>query len=163
MQKQLLKIFLGVGILLLPFAFKREKIKDWFLVFFIKGYISSFIANIVVRNNQISFPIRFMPKFFDISIIFDYLLFPLLCVFYNRTSLTSKPVSILFQSLLYSTPMTLIEVLLERYTDLIKYKRKWNWIITYITLVVTFLGVRGFMSLTRKMNVEKEEQEVYHQ
>lgn len=160
MQKLLLKIFLGIGILLLPFAFKREKLKDWLLIFFLKGYISSFFARIVVRNKQISYPIRIMPKFFDISIVFDYLLFPILCVFYNRTSLTSKFGSIIVQSLLYSTPMTVIEILLERYTDLIKYKKKWNWLITYSTLIITFLAVRGFIAIARKMNIETEKQEV---
>ncbi|WP_367617684.1 CBO0543 family protein [Salirhabdus salicampi] len=154
MKKQLLNIFLIIGIVLIPFAFKREKLKDWLLIFFLKGYISSFISFIVVNNKQISYPIRFMPKFFKISIIFEYLLFPLLCVFYNRTSLTSKPVSILIQSMLYSMPITIIEVLLERKTDLIKYHSKWNWKITFLSLVTSFLGVRGFMYLTRKLNIE---------
>jgi hypothetical protein len=134
MQKTLLKVFLVIGILLLPFAFKREKVKDWLLVFFLKGYISSFVAQLVVRNKNISYPIRLLPSFLNISVVFDYLLFPLLCVFYNRTSLFSKPIYVFIQSLLYSMPMTILEVILEKYTDLIKYKNNWNWnwIITYL-------------------------------
>ncbi|MGJ9386164.1 CBO0543 family protein [Salipaludibacillus sp. CF4.18] len=156
-QKNILRIVLVLGFLQLPFAFKREKLKDWLLVFFLKGYISSFIASVVVKNKNITFPIRFMPKYFDISVVFDYLLFPLLCVFFNRTTLTSKPTQCFFQSLCYSLPMTIIEIILERYTDLINYKKNWNWIITYSTLVITFLSVRVFMSLIRKLNIEKEE------
>ncbi|MBM7660349.1 hypothetical protein JOC85_001116 [Bacillus mesophilus] len=163
MQKKLLFLFLGIAFILLPFAFKRERLKEWLLVFFLKGYVSSFIGKLVVKNKHISYPIRFMPKYFNSSILFEYLLFPLLCVFYNRTSLQSKPVSIILQSLLYSTPMTIIEVLLERYTDLIKYKRKWNWVITYVTLVITFLAVRMFMYVTRKLNIEIESKKVMHQ
>ncbi|EDL66496.1 CBO0543 family protein [Bacillus sp. SG-1] len=156
MQKKLLKIFLGIGMVLVPFAFTRERLKDWILVFFLKGYLSSFIATMVVKNKNISYPVRFMPKYFSISVVFDYLLFPLLCVFYNRTSLSSKPIPLIGQSFLYAIPMTLLESLLERYTDLIKYKKNWNWIITYGTLVTTFLFVRGFMAVTRKYNIEKE-------
>ena len=154
MQKKLLRIVLGVGLLLIPFAFKREKLKDWLLIFFLKGYISSFLDQIIVKKKQISYPVRFMSKYFDSSILFDYLLFPILCVFYNRTSEKSNLHSIFLQSFIYSTPMTVLEVILEKKTNLIRYKKKWNWLITYSTLVVTFLFVRGFIAIIRKFNIE---------
>ena len=154
MQKKLLRIILGVGLLLIPFAFKREKLKDWLLIFFLKGYISSFLDQIIVKKKHISYPVRFMSKYFDSSILFDYLLFPLLCVFYNRTSEKSNLHSIFLQSFIYSTPMTVLEVILEKNTNLIRYKKNWNWLITYSTLVVTFLFVRGFIAIIRKFNIE---------
>lgn len=156
MQKILLKIIFSIGLVSVPFAFKRKNLKEWLLIFFLKGYISSFIDQVIVKNKNISYPIRFMPKYFQLSILFDYLLFPLLCVFYNRTSMKSKLSSIILQPLIYSMPMTILEVILERYTHLIHYRKKWNWIITYSTLVITFLFVRGFMTVTRKLNIEKE-------
>ena len=154
MQKKLLRIILGVGLLLIPFAFKREKLKDWLLIFFLKGYISSFLDQIIVKKKRISYPVRFMSKYFDSSLLFDYLLFPLLCVFYNRTSEKSNLHSIFLQSFIYSTPMTVLEVILEKKTNLIRYKKNWNWLITYSTLVVTFLFVRGFIAIIRKFNIE---------
>ena len=154
MQKKLLRIILGVGLLLIPFAFKREKLKDWLLIFFLKGYISSFLDQIIVKKKQISYPVRFMSKYFDSSLLFDYLLFPLLCVFYNRTSEKSNLHSIFLQSFIYTTPMTVLEVILEKKTNLIRYKKNWNWLITYSTLVVTFLFVRGFIAIIRKFNIE---------
>ena len=154
MQKKLLRIILGVGLLLIPFAFKREKLKDWLLIFFLKGYISSFLDQIIVKKKHISYPVRFMSKYFDSSILFDYLLFPILCVFYNRTSEKSNLHSIFLQSFIYSTPMTVLEVILEKKTNLIRYNKKWNWLITYSTLVVTFLFVRGFIAIIRKLNIE---------
>jgi hypothetical protein len=157
MQKPLLKLFFSIGFLLIPFAFKRKNLKDWLLVFFVKGYISSFIATIVVNNKQISYPVRFIPKFFRISVLFDYFLFPILCVFFNRTTLSSKPIHVVYQSLLYSLPMTILEIFLEKYTKLIRYKHNWNWIITYITLSITFLMVRLFMSIIRALHVEEEQ------
>ena len=134
MQKKLLRIVLGVGLLLIPFAFKREKLKDWLLIFFLKGYISSFLDQIIVKKKHISYPVRFMSKYFDSSILFDYLLFPLLCVFYNRTSEKSNLHSIFLQSFIYSTPMTVLEVILEKKTNLIRYKKNWNWLITYFNV-----------------------------
>ena len=154
MQKKLLRIILGVGLLLIPFAFKREKLKDWLLIFFLKGYISSFLDQIIVKKKQISYPVRFMSKYFDSSLLFDYLLFPILCVFYNRTSEKSNLHSIFLQSFIYSTPMTVLEVILEKNTNLIRYKKNWNWLITYLTLVITFLFVRGFIAIIRKFNIE---------
>jgi hypothetical protein len=154
MQKKLLRIILGVGLLLIPFAFKREKLKDWLLIFFLKGYIASFLDQIIVKKKRISYPVRFMSKYFDSSLLFDYLLFPLLCVFYNRTSEKSNLHSIFLQSLIYTTPMTVLEVILEKKTNLIRYKKNWNWLITYSTLVVTFLFVRGFIVIIRKFNIE---------
>jgi len=154
MQKKLLRIVLGVGLLLIPFAFKREKLKDWLLIFFLKGYISSFLDQIIVKKKQISYPVRFMSKYFDSSLLFDYLLFPLLCVFYNRTSEKSNLHSIFLQSFIYTTPITVLEVILEKKTNLIRYKKNWNWLITYSTLVVTFLFVRGFIAIIRKLNIE---------
>ena len=154
MQKKLLRIVLGVGLLLIPFAFKREKLKDWLLIFFLKGYIASLLDQIIVKKKHVSYPVRFMSKYFDSSILFDYLLFPLLCVFYNRTSEKSNLNSIFLQPFIYSTPMTVLEVILEKNTNLIKYKKKWNWLITYVTLVVTFLFVRGFIAIIRKFNIE---------
>ena len=154
MQKKLLRIVLGVGLLLIPFAFKREKLKDWLLIFFLKGYISSFLDQIIVKKKRISYPVRFMSKYFDSSLLFDYLLFPLLCVFYNRTSEKSNLHSIFLQSFIYTTPITVLEVILEKKTNLIRYKKNWNWLITYSTLVVTFLFVRGFIVIIRKFNIE---------
>ena len=154
MQKKLLRIILGVGLLLIPFAFKREKLKDWLLIFFLKGYIANFLDQIIVKKKQISYPVRFMSKYFDSSLLFDYFLFPILCVFYNRTSEKSNIRSIFLQSLIYTTPMTVLEVILEKNTNLIRYNKNWNWLITYSTLVVTFLFVRGFIVIIRKFNIE---------
>lgn len=154
LEKKLLKLLLGLGLILLPFTFKRKKLTEWLLVFFLKGYISSFFNSMIVSNKNISYPIRLMPKYFNLSILFDYLLFPILCVFYNRTSLTTKPIVTFLQSLLYSIPMTMLEVILEKYTKLVKYKKSWNWLMTYSSLAVTFLIVRFTLSIVRKFNIE---------
>jgi hypothetical protein len=79
--EKIIKFFCCLGLLLIPFAFKRENLKEWLLVFFVKGYITSFIGHFAVKGKQVSYPIRFLPKFFKINIVFDYSLFPILCFF----------------------------------------------------------------------------------
>ncbi|WP_456276056.1 CBO0543 family protein [Bacillus sp. AK128] len=156
MDKKLLKIFLCIGFLLIPFAFKREGLKDWMIVFFLKGYISSFIGTVVVRNNQLSYPVRFMRKFFRISILFDYLLFPLICVFFNRVTVNKNSLATIGYAIVFSLPMTILEVILERFTDLIKYKNNWSWLITLITLTITFLFVRVSLGLIRSFDLAED-------
>lgn len=154
LDKKLLRIFSGIGIFLIPFAFRRNNLKDWLLVFFIKGYISSILATILVQKKKFRYPVRLVPNIFKISMIYDYLLFPLLGVFFNQTTLNSKPIQIFFQSLLFSTPMTIVEALLERYTKLIEYKKGWNSFTSFWTLTTTFLFIRLFMSIIRKFHIE---------
>ncbi|WP_423808705.1 CBO0543 family protein [Pontibacillus yanchengensis] len=124
--------------------------KDWVLIFFMKCFISSLVDKITVSCGWIEYPVRLFPRFLKISVLFDYLLFPLLCVWFNQTSYTSNMKSILLQAFwIYSLPVTIFETWLERKTDLIRYKR-WSWFHSLTSLAATFLLVRGIMGLIRR-------------
>ncbi|RYI24971.1 hypothetical protein EVU96_25270 [Bacillus infantis] len=156
-EKSILYSLLAFGIITLPFSFLRTPRKEWFTVFFLKGFLSSMIAMVAVAYKWIEYPVRFLPKIYRISIIFDYLLFPLTCVWYNQTSYKSNLKGILFQAFfLYSLPMTVTEYWIEKKTQLIDYK-KWTWVHTYVSLSLTFLFTRGFMGIVRKLSKNKEE------
>lgn len=137
------------GIVLFPFAFKKEPKKDWIIVFLLKTLISSFFGNIIASTKLLEFPVRLFPIAYKSSVLYDFLLFPLLCVFYNQTTYKSKLISIVSQAFAYSIPMTAIEYFLEKKTNLIRYY-KWKWHYTLFSLVVTFLFVRGAMGYIRK-------------
>lgn len=146
------------GILSFSFSFLKKPRKDWFIVFFLKGFLSSLIAKVAVSNRWLEFPFRLFPKVYKISIVFDYLIFPLACVWYNQTTYSSKLKGILFQAIfLYSLPMTIFEYWLERNTKLIKYNN-WTWFHTLLSLSFTFLFVRGFMGFIRKFSVQETPQ-----
>ncbi|RBW67319.1 CBO0543 family protein [Bacillus taeanensis] len=150
MREKLILYGLSIlGLLCLPFALKRQPRKDWMIVFLLKTLISGFLGNIIAAKKWIEFPIRLFPKAFHSSVLYDNLLFPLLCVYYNQTTYRSKTLGMILQAFLYSAPMTAIEYWVERKTDLIDYK-KWTWYYTFFSLAGTFLFVRGTIGWIRK-------------
>ncbi len=152
MDKKLLKFFWGLGLLLVPFAFRRKHLKTLLLTFFIKGYLVSFIDQIVVKRKQLKYPVRNFQNYFKTSILFDYFLFPLLCVFYHRTTEKKKGLAILLNAFFYSIPVTLIEGILEKKTNLIHYKNQWTRWISFATLTGTLWTVRILVVLINKFN-----------
>jgi hypothetical protein len=162
-EQIILRTVLILGLISLPFSFKKPPIKDWLIVYFVKSTLSSLIASYLTTEGGIKFPVRYKPNRFGISIVFDYLVFPLTCVWYNQLTFTTKWLPTLFKAFFFSVPMTLIEILLESKTQTIKYKKNWSWVTTFITLTLTFWLVRGFMALVRRIDkkpiVYKNEQQ----
>jgi hypothetical protein len=137
------------GIILLPVGLNRKPRKDWIIVFLLKTFISGFFGNVIASTKTLESPVRLFPKAFKSSVVFDNLLFPLLCLFYNQTTYRSKLFGIISQAFIYSLPMTWIEYILEKKTNLIKYN-SWKWYYTLFTLTGTFLVVRGVIGYIRK-------------
>lgn len=140
-----------LGLIQIPFALSKEPKKDWIIVFLLKTLISGFWGNIIAANKLLEFPIRLFPKAFKSSVVYDLLLFPLLCVYYNQTTYKSKLGNIILQAFLYSFPLTIVEAILEKETNLIKY-HKWTWYYSFFSLTGTFLIVRGAISFIRKIS-----------
>ncbi|MCM3361469.1 CBO0543 family protein [Niallia sp. CLA-SR-H024] len=157
-ERKILRFLFLLGIGLLPVIFRKKPAKDWFLVFFFKGYLSSFVDSIVTSKKWLNFPVRFLPKHFQINILFDYLLFPITCVAYNQISQHSKLPGIILKSFYFSIPMTFIEVLLEKYTNLIKYNKGWHWYDTLLTETCTFLLSRTCIGFVRKLDKDNKKQ-----
>jgi hypothetical protein len=156
MQKTFLRLLFIFGLLLfLPLIRRKpsKEMNEWLIVFFTKGYISSILDTIVYKMGYIKYPINLF-KFFNISVLFSYLLYPLACVYFNQVTKNSNMVGILIKVLLFSIPMTIAEFFLEKKTNLIKYCKGWNSMVSFITLNLTFLLVRGFMAAVRKLNKE---------
>jgi hypothetical protein len=150
-DRLILNGFTLLGFILLPIALYRKPRKDWIIVFLLKTLISGFLGNIVASKKYLEFPVRHIPEAFKSSVVYDYLLFPLLCVFYNQTTFHSKLSGIVSQAFLYSMPMTGIEYILEKKTNLIKYNT-WKWYYTLFSLAGTFMIVRGAIAVIRKLS-----------
>ncbi|MFZ3590944.1 CBO0543 family protein [Bacillus sp. DJP31] len=136
-----------LGFILFPFVFRKKPIKDWVIVYLLKAYISSLIDSWTVSAGKISYPVRLSPNSFRISLLFDYLLFPILCVFYNQFTFRFRLLPTMLSVFIFSIPMIIIEVLLERFTNLINFKKGWNWFTSFYTLTLTFWFVRGTVYL----------------
>lgn len=144
-----LRVLLVFGILAFFNLMRKPPIKDWLIVFFLKSYIATFFDTIFVKKGYIEYPVNLF-KGFNISVIFSYLIFPITCVYFNVVTKKASVMDIIFKSFLFSVPMTIAETWLERTTQLISYKKSWNWIHSLVSITSTFLLVRFAMELIRQ-------------
>lgn len=152
MEKRILKGLFIIGLFLLPFTIKGKHIKDWIIIFLLKGFFSSIMDTFLIKRKKVSYPKRFLPRYFQINVLFDYLLFPITCVLFNQTTYNSNVLGIMFKALLFSIPMTAIETILEKNTKLIRFSKQWSSIHTLVSEMLTFMGTRLFIGLVRKYN-----------
>lgn len=137
-----------VALFLLIFAVNWRYFRDWIVVFLYNCVLDSLWSTAVVVTNRIEFPFRQLPNFFKMSLLFDFWVFPVLCVLYNQITRERGLWPIFYYAVLFSAGMTAIEYPLELYTNLIKYI-KWSWFTTFSTLTVTFLSSRAFIAFYR--------------
>jgi hypothetical protein len=157
-DNKILKYLTYIGILCLPILFRKQPVKDWVLVYAIKAFYSGFVDSVLVANKKVYYPVRALPKIFNIHIIFDLLLFPIACVFYNQVTYRSNIKETIPKVFLFSIPITIIETVAEKHTNLIKYKNNWNWFCSFLTLTFTFWLVRGTMGVIRKLDTTTREE-----
>ncbi|WP_336989788.1 CBO0543 family protein [Bacillus infantis] len=150
-EKNTLKFLLVFGLISFINLMRKPPVKDWMLIFLFKGYLSSIIDKLLVRKGYITYPVKLV-KSFDVSFIFDYLLYPITCVYFNQATKTSGVMGILMKALCFSIPMALVEHFFEKRTSLIKFKKGWNSLISFFSLTITFLISRIFIAIVRKAN-----------
>ncbi|WP_456271424.1 CBO0543 family protein [Bacillus sp. AK031] len=156
-EKSILLLLLVFGIVALINLIRKPPVKDWVIIFLLKAYISSILDKFTVKKGFLVYPIKLI-NLFDTSFIFDYLLFPISCVYYNQVTYQKSFFSIFTRVLLFSIPMTIVEQWLEHKTDLVKYKKGWNWIYTFTSLNLTFLLVRGAIAIIRIKSKQAEDE-----
>ncbi|TEB11790.1 CBO0543 family protein [Pelotomaculum propionicicum] len=137
-----------LALLLLIFAVDWRYFRDWIVIFLYKSLLDSLWGSAVVNAGRIEFPFRQLPQLFKMGLLFDYWVFPILCVWYNHITRERGLWQIFFYAVLFSAGMTAIEFPLELYTNLIKYI-KWDWFTTFYTLTITFLSSRAFIAFYR--------------
>lgn len=153
-EKNTLK-FLYVACILsfLPLIRRKptEEMNEWIIIFLVKSYISSLLDTIVNKKGFVKYPVN-LTKYFNISVLFSYLLFPLTCVYFNQITKNSNIIGILIKAIFFSAPMAIIEDFLEKNTKLVKYHKGWNSIISFISITSTFLLSRGIIAIIRLTN-----------
>ncbi|MEW9671126.1 CBO0543 family protein [Ammoniphilus sp. 3BR4] len=145
-------LILSLGILF--YWIRNPPFKDWPLVFFSTGYVSIILAVVLVEKGWFSFPVRFFSEHFQSSILYEYMILPVISVFYNSTTYVSKTKGIIVQAILYSIPLTVLEYLMERHSDLIEY-HKWTLVHTFITLILLFISIRYLIAFLRNLTDHK--------
>ncbi|WP_078542948.1 CBO0543 family protein [Litchfieldia alkalitelluris] len=155
-EKYILRALFLFGIASFINLVRKPPVKDWLLIFFLKGYMSSILDKVLVREGYITYPTKFFKKF-DVSIIFDYVLFPISCVYFNQVTEKSRLTDIFIKLFYFSVPMALGEAWLEMNTQVIKYKKGWTPLKSFISLSLTFLVVRGVMYLIRRLDMKQQQ------
>jgi hypothetical protein len=150
-EKNTLIFLLIFGLISIFNLMRKPPVKDWMLIFLFKGYVSSIIDKLLVRKGYITYPVKLV-KWFDVSFIFDYLLYPIACVYFNQVTKSSGLLGILIKSVCFSGPMAIVEHFFEKRTKLIKFKKGWHTLTSFYSLTLTFLISRTFIAIIRKAN-----------
>jgi hypothetical protein len=151
LEKNILSALLIFGIISFINLMRKPPAKDWLLIFLFKGFISTLLDNITVKKGYIKYPIKLF-KSFDISFIFDYLLYPISCVYYNQVTKKSNILGIIVKTFYFTIPMAVTEYFLEEKTSLIKFKNGWSSFTSFWTSSITLLMSRAFIAIVRKAN-----------
>jgi hypothetical protein len=149
LERILLRTLFGACLASIPFVFKRKNLLMYLIIFFAKGVICSIIESFVIKTNKIGYPVRPFPKIFESNILYDLLFYPLLSVIWVRWSYNSKPWAIILKSLCFSVPMSIAQWIMEKTTNLFKWK-SWTIFDTFIYTNFTLFTIRGMVGIIRK-------------
>lgn len=150
----LISVWFGAILLLVLFT-PRDKIREANIVFLFKQLITWPIGLAVVEFHLIEYPVREFKIATHTSFSFEYFIFPATCVIYilRYPENKSRLIRIGWQ-LLWPTWMTLLEVVIERYTNLIHYIH-WEWYWTWLSLSATFLLSHTYYKWFLRKGIEK--------
>ncbi|MDD2553863.1 MAG: hypothetical protein PHP51_04765 [Desulfotomaculaceae bacterium] len=137
-----------LALALLLFIIDWRYFRDWVVIFLFKCILDSLWGTAVVNKEMLEYPFRQLPQFFKMSLLFEYWVFPILCLLYNQVTRKRGVWPIIYYAVLFSAVVTAIEYPLELYTDLIEY-HTWSWFTTFYTLTITFLASRAFIAFYR--------------
>ncbi|MFB5282667.1 CBO0543 family protein [Peribacillus sp. Hz7] len=153
-EKNTIRLSFFIGIVSFLNLIRKPPLKDWLIIFLLKGYIASILDNILVKKGYLKYPVNLF-KSFDISVLFSYVIFPVMCIYFNQVTKKSNILGILTKCFIFTFPAVVAELWLEKNTKLITYKKSWTGIHSFISIASTFLIVRFLITLIRK-STEKQ-------
>jgi hypothetical protein len=125
----------------------KNKIREASSVYLFKLLLTFVLGLFVVQMKWIEYPVRsIFPYAHKTSFTFEFFVYPAICVLFILYYPWKKNVIIqLGHFVVFCSVMTILEVLIEHYTQLIDYK-KWTWYWTWISLFLTFfLSLRYYI------------------
>ncbi|MCM0650163.1 hypothetical protein NBE98_17490 [Clostridium swellfunianum] len=116
----------------------KEKIREAHVAYLFKLVITWSFGLVVVEYGFIKYPIRFFPYATRATFLFEFFLYPAICaIFVVNYPEKKSAIQKLKYYFYYCTTLTIIEVIEERYTNVIEYIR-WNWFLTWTLFFITF-------------------------
>ncbi len=147
-EKRFLYGLLILSIAILPFLMKRPPKKEWWLAYTFNA-VSNIILDKWVTRNFISYPTRLFPIIFNIHILYNAFLYPIVTVIYNQWTSKDNLIGIVYKLLFFTVPLTIFEFWAERKTGLIKWSNGWQWYHTFLSVSLKSLITRGVLSISR--------------
>lgn len=130
----------AISLFFIPKDFYRKaSISFLFMIF-----VSWFLGILVVEYKLIEYPQRFLASVNETSFTFEFFVFPVVGVFYNLYYPARQHFlkQVLYTSA-FTTALVIPELIIEKYTDLIKYIN-WTWYISWISVFATLALLRFF-------------------
>src|SRR5690554_463801 len=126
------------------FFILKHKIRLAVVAFLFTQVITFLLGLAAVQFGLLQYPIRLFPSTNRASFTYEYFAFPVVCALFYVTYPNDKSKFVqLAYYIGFSSVLTIGEVLLEKYTQLINYVH-WEWYITWVTVCLTFFVVRLF-------------------
>ncbi|MDF2791222.1 MAG: hypothetical protein K0S80_4324 [Neobacillus sp.] len=131
-----------VTVILLWIFIPRDRILDANISFLFMQVLTWLFGSIVAEKRLIEYPVRFMEYAYRVSFTFEYFIFPAVSALYNVNYPCGKSLKYkIGYNIFFPTIMTGTEVILEKYTSVIKYIHwswYWSWISMYLTLQISY-------------------------
>jgi hypothetical protein len=146
MRTDTLIIIIGwlITITLIIFFVPKARIREAIVIFMFKQMITWIIGLLVVELRMLEYPVRSFAYASKTSFDFEYFIYPSFCVLFNLYYPEGKSFTKRFLHFIYFCSfLTVIEVVVEKYTDILVYLH-WSWYITFVTLFITFFMSRQF-------------------
>ncbi|UOQ91448.1 hypothetical protein MUO14_12715 [Halobacillus shinanisalinarum] len=138
MEQIILVLAWVISISILLIFIPKDKIRNAIVAFQFKQVLTWLFGLAVVQMRMIEYPVRLFDYASRASFTFEFLAYPAICAIFNVHYPEGKSKIAQFgYYALYTSVITVTEVILERYTNLIVYIH-WSWYWTWITLFTTF-------------------------
>ncbi len=138
LESVILIVAWGLMIALLVIFVPRNKIREAQVIFLFKQLMTWIFGLIVAELGLIEYPVRVFSYASRASFTFEFFIYPSLCVIFNLHYPENKrALRQLGHYVLFCSAITVVEVLCERFTNIIHYVN-WTWYTTWFTLLITF-------------------------
>ncbi|MCL7749043.1 CBO0543 family protein [Halalkalibacter alkaliphilus] len=153
-ERVILNLGIIFGILSFPTLFKRPSVKFWLPLFIVDGLVNYAFDKTLVKTKKLKYPVRFLPKKFEINVIYDFLVCPILSVWYCQSTYNSKLPGIIGKLMLFGIPQAVYEIWLERCTKALKFKGGWTWVHSMFAVFIVKIISRIFLEICKRKKVE---------
>ncbi|MGO4496405.1 CBO0543 family protein [Paenibacillus sp. 2RAB27] len=131
-------VWIITAILLVIFIRRKNLIKAQVSFLFMQVPTWLF-GTLVVKGRLIEYPVGFLSVVYKASFTFEFFVFPAISAIFNVHFPREKSWFIkTIYTLSFPTIMTIIEIFLEKRTDLIKYIN-WTWYMSFLSITITLL------------------------